>query len=399
MNEIICPNCKRAFKIDEAGYAEIINQVRTREFEIELKKREEGFEKQIHDAVLLAEERTKSSLNQTLNEKDKEIITLKSKKEEEFLKLKSQKESELSELKAKLNSYETEKELAITKALNEIEREKERLFSELETERRTKTIELQNLESTIKNRFTDELKLKDAQLKDKDDLIERYKDMKAKLSTKMLGETLEQHCEIEFNKIRAMAFPKAYFEKDNDASKGTKGDYIFREKDEDGNEVVSIMFEMKNESDTTSNKKKNDDFLKKLHEDRTEKKCEYAVLVTLLESENELYNSGIVDLSYKYQKMYVIRPQFFIPMITLIRNASLNAMKYKTELQKVKNQNIDVTNFENELTIFKEGFSKRYKHASDRFKDAIKEIDESIKRLQLVKENLLTSEDHLRCNS
>jgi len=396
MNQIICPHCHEAFTIDEAGYADILNQVRNHEFEEELKKRETLLAKEKESAVLLAEERIKNTLSNSLNEKEKMILALKAEKEQGLAALQSKKDAELAELKAQLQAFETEKKLAVTEALSNVEKERDKLAQELEAERKMKQFELQNIESSYKEKITEAIQQKDIQLRDKDELIERYKDMKAKLNNKMLGETLEQHCEIEFNKLRPTAFRAAYFKKDNDSSEGTKGDYIYKENDTDGNEIISIMFEMKNESDTTTSKKKNEDFLKKLDEDRTKKKCEYAVLVTMLEADNELYNSGIVDVSYLYPKMYVIRPQFFIPMISLLRNAALNSMTYKAELARVKNQHIDITNFENELNSFKDGFAKRYKNASDRFKDAIDDIDKSIKNLQSVKENLLKSEDHLR---
>jgi hypothetical protein len=396
MNEIICPHCKKAFKIDEAGYADILNQVRNHEFEEELKKREAALNKEKESAVALAKQEIQSLLKEEIVAKEKEIITLKGEKENELMSLKSLKDNELSTLNARLLAYETEKELAITQAVSEVEQERNRLANLLDTEQKLKEAQLANLETKYKEKMAEEIKVKEEELKLKDELIERYKDMKARLSTKMIGETLEQHCEIEFNKIRATAFPGVYFQKDNDTAGGTKGDYVFRENDPEGNEVISIMFEMKNEADDTGKKQKIDSFFKKLDEDRKKKNCEYAVMVTLLEADNELYNTGIVDVSYLYPKMYVIRPQFFIPMITLLRNAAQNSMKYKAELNRVKNQNIDITNFENELESFKLAFGKRYLNASDRFKDAINEIDKSIKSLQNVKDNLLKSEEHLR---
>jgi hypothetical protein len=396
MNQIICPHCHKAFKIDEAGYADILNQVRNHEFEEELKKREASLLKEKENAVLLAEERIKNTLNISLNEKDKTILALKAEMQQGLTHLQTAKDKELAELNAKLQAFETDKKLAVAEALANLQRDRDKLETELITEKHLKQVELQSLESTLKNKMAEELKVKDAELKIKDELIERYKDMKAKLNNKMLGESLEQHCENKFNDLRSTAFPKAYFEKDNDASEGTKGDYIYRDFDGEGNEIISIMFEMKNEADATATKKRNEDFLKKLDDDRTKKKCEYAILVSMLEADNELYNNGIVDVSYLYPKMYVIRPQFFIPMISLLRNAASNAAAYKAELARVKNQNIDITNFENELNSFKDGFTKRYKLASERFKDAVDEIDKSIKSLQEVKRNLLLSEDHLR---
>jgi hypothetical protein len=385
MNEIICPHCKKAFTIDEASYADILQQVRNHEFEEELSKREKQLKKEKEDAVLLAEERAKNAFKDQLSEKERQ-----------FFELKADKDNQLTELQGRLNAFETEKALAVTEALNQVEKDRDRLANELATEKKLKESELQSLEAVYKEKLTEEIKLKDAQLKDKDELIERYKDMKAKLSTKMIGETLEQHCEMEFNKLRPTAFPQAYFEKDNDSSTGTKGDYIYREKDNEENEFISIMFEMKNESDDATKKQKIESHFKKLDEDRNKKGCEYAVMVTLLEADNELYNTGIVDVSYRYPKMYVIRPQFFIPMITLLRNAAMNSVKYKAELAQIRNQNIDITNFEEELNSFKQAFGKRYLNASERFKDAVNEIDKSIKSLQNVKDNLVKSEEHFR---
>lgn len=396
MNEIICPHCHKAFKIDEAGYADILKQVRNHEFEQELKKREDYLKTEKENAVKLAEEKVKNALKDELNSKENRILELNAQKDRELSDIQAQKNLELTQLKAKINAYTVEKELAVKQAVGNIEKERDRLHNLLEMEKKLKKSELDSLEVLYKEKLTEEIKLKEAQLKAKDEIIERYKDMKAKLSTKMLGESLEKHCEIEFNKIRPTAFPNVYFQKDNDTSNGTKGDYVFREHDAEGNEIISIMFEMKNEADDTNKKQKIDGFLKKLDEDREKKNCEYAVLVTLLEADNELYNTGIVDVSYRFPKMYVIRPQFFITMITLLRNAAFNSLKYKAELAQIKNQNIDITNFENELNSFKDAFSKRYKNASDRFKEAIEEIDKSIKNLQSVKENLLKSDDHLR---
>ncbi len=301
-------------------------------------------------------------------------------------------DKKLAELRAQVENAEIDKQLRITEAIRNVERERDGFANDLKIKDTEKAL----LEKKLNETYAEQLRAKDEVIRMKDEEIALRKDMKLKLSTKMLGETLEQHCEIEFNKIRQAAFPTAYFQKDNDSSTGTKGDYLYRENDAEGNEIISIMFEMKNEADDTIKKQKIDSYLKKLDEDRNKKKCEYAVLVTMLEADSELYNTGIVDVSYLYPKMYVIRPQFFIPMITLLRNASLNSLKYKAELAQIKNQNIDITNFENELNSFKDAFSKRYKNASDRFKDAIDEIDKSIKSLQNVKENLLKSEDHLR---
>ncbi len=374
MNDIICPHCKKAFKVDEAGFADILKQVRDGQFKKELHERLELAERDKFSAVQLAEEKTKSELRT-------EFVKL----QKELTEMKSSKDNEITKLQARVSASETEKKLALTEAVNKIEKERDALASKLEN----KATESKLLESSLKDKYENELKTKD-------EMIAYYKDMKAKLSTKMVGETLEQHCETEFNRLRATAFQNAYFEKDNDASSGSKGDYIYRETDDAGNEIISIMFEMKNEGDETATKKKNEDFLKELDKDRNQKTCEYAVLVTLLESDSELYNTGIVDVSYKYPKTYVIRPQFFIPIITLLRNAALNSMKYKSELALVKAQNTDVTNFESQLDDFRESFGRNYRLASDKFKTAVESIDKSIVQLQKTKDNLLRSEDNLR---
>ena len=399
MNEIICPHCHKAFKIDEAGYADILKQVRNHEFEEELKKQESFLTKEKENAVLLAEERIKNTFQQTLSKKDQTIQTLEADKQRELLAIQTKKDIELAELKAKLQAFETEKALAVAEALSNVQRERDQMESELKNERTIKQVEIQSLESSFKMKLVEELKVKEAEIKIKDELIDRYKDMKMKLSTKMLGESLEQHCQVEFNKIRATAFPTVYFEKDNESSDGTKGDYIFRENDLEGNEVISIMFEMKNEADETTQKKKIESFFKKLDEDRKKKNCEYAVMVTMLEADSDFYNTGIVDVSYHYPKMYVIRPQFFIPIITLLRNAALNSLKYKAELNKIKNQHIDVTNFENKINEFKSGFDKNRRLAAEKFETAIEEIDKSIKHLTLVRENLLGSINNMRLAS
>lgn len=392
MNEIICPHCKKAFKVDEAGYADILKQVRDHQFEEELNNRLAIAEREKQNAVTLAEEKTKNALQEKLAEKDRQLAELKAQKELELSKKIAEKETELLQVKSKLENAETEKKLALKEAIQEIEKEREQLKNDL----KTKELEKQNLENSLKQQFTTELQNKDAIIKYKDDEIARVKDMKQKLSTKMLGETLEQHCEIEFNKLRPTAFQNAYFEKDNDTSGGTKGDYIYRETDGQGNEIISIMFEMKNENDGTATKKKNEDFFAKLDKDRKDKNCEYAVLVSLLESENEFYNNGIVDVSYKYDKMYVIRPQFFIPIITLLRNAAMNSLKYKQELNLIRNQNIDITNFEEKIEAFKKGFAYNYDLASRKFKTAIEEIDKTIVHLQKTKDALLSSDNNLR---
>lgn len=381
MNEIICPNCKKAFSLDETGFADMLKQVRDHQFEKELRDRLELFQKDKENAVKLAEANTKNALQIDIAKKDIEIA-----------RLRSEKDAELSKLETRIGVSETEKKLAVTEAVNKIEKERDELAGQL----KNKDVERQLLESSMREGYDTQLKAKDEIIKMKDDENARYKDMKAKLSTKMVGETLEQHCETEFNKLRATGFQNAFFEKDNDAASGSKGDYIYREADEAGNEIVSIMFEMKNEVDETTNKKKNEDFLRELDKDRTEKKCEYAVLVTLLEAESDLYNTGIVDVSHRFSKMYVVRPQFFIPIITLLRNASVNSLKYKAELALVRSQNIDITSFEENINVFKEGFAKNYDLASRKFKTAIEEIDKTIDHLQKTKEALLSSENNLR---
>lgn len=501
MHEIICPHCQKAFKIDEAGYADILKQVRDSDFEQQLHERLELAEQDKRNAIELAEAKIAGELQKAASVKDSEIQELKAKLEasevaqklavseallavekdrdalanalekstqekesaaqlaeakllNELQKAAATKDAELQELKAKLDTSEVAQQLAVSQALNVVEKDRDALASALERakhEQETaaqraeakrlsdlqsaaaiKDAEIQSLQAKLEagkvaqqlaltqalsvvEKERDELKsgleraalekqlaetaLKDkyeTQLKDRDDAIERLKDLKAKLSTKMVGETLEQHCEIEFNRLRATAFPLAYFEKDNDARTGSKGDYIFRDLDETGTEIVSIMFEMKNENDETATKKKNEDFLKELDKDRYEKGCEYAVLVSLLEPDNELYNAGIVDVFHRYPKMYVVRPQFFIPIITLLRNAAMKSLQYKTELAQVKSQNIDITNFENQLDSFKDAFGKNYDLAARRFKMAIEEIDKSIDHLQKTKDALLGADRNLR---
>lgn len=370
MKEIICPNCKTPFTIDESGYADIAKQIKDHLFEEEIQKRLSIAEREKESAVKLAEATIKNSLQDTIQKK----------------------ENEIAQFKAQLDNAEIQKKLSVTEAIQKIEKERDALANEV----KTKELEKQNLESTLKQQFTTELQNKEAIIKYKDEEITRVKDMKAKLSTKMIGETLELHCENEFNKLRSTAFPKAYFEKDNDARSGSKGDYIYRENDEQGNEIISIMFEMKNEADETATKKRNEDFLKELDKDRTEKKCEYAVLVSMLESESELYKTGIVDVSYKYPKMYVVRPQFFIPIITLLRNAAMSSMQYKSELALVRSQNIDITHFEDKMNKFKEGFARNYDLASRKFNEAIDGIDKTIKELEKTKAALMSSENNLR---
>jgi len=392
MNEIICPNCKKAFKVDEAGFADILKQVRNHQFEEELKQRLALAEKDKESAIKLAEANIKNALQEQLAFKDQQLAALKAENDLALAEKLNKKDAEITQLKAKIDNVEVDKKLAINEAVQKIEKERDHLANDL----KTKELEKQNLESSLKQHFTTELQSKDAIIKYKDDEIARVKDMKLKLSTKMLGETLEQHCENEFNKLRATAFQKAYFEKDNDSRSGSKGDFIYRETDDAGNEIISIMFEMKNEGDETATKKKNEDFLKELDKDRNEKKCEYAVLVSLLESESEFYNTGIVDMSHKYAKMYVVRPQFFIPIISILRNAAMNSLHYKAELELVRSQNVDITNFEEKISKFKEGFARNYDLASRKFKDAIDGIDKTIKELQKTKDALLSSENNLR---
>ena len=392
MQDIKCPHCQKTFKVDEAGFADILKQVRDDQFEKELHERLELAEKEKTNAVKLVESNLKNTFQEELAKKDKELSELKAEKDRNLAEQLAMKEAELAEMKSKLDKAEVEQKLSVTEAVKQIEKERDELANEL----KSKETEKQLHEKSLQEKFSAELKTKDDIIKMKDEEIALRKDMKLKLSTKMVGETLEQHCEIEFNKLRATAFQNAYFEKDNDASGGSKGDYIYRETDDAGNEIISIMFEMKNEGDETTTKKRNEDFLRELDKDRTEKKCEYAVLVSLLEAESELYNSGIVDVSHKYPKMYVIRPQFFIPIITLLRNAAMNSIKYKAELALVRNQNVDITNFEDDINKFKEGFAKNYELASRKFKTAIDEIDKTITHLQKTKENLLSSENNLR---
>jgi hypothetical protein len=392
MNDIICPNCKKVFKVDEAGFADIVKQVRDHQFKEELQNRLNLAENEKINAVKLAEANLKNSLQEDLARKDKEIVELKAKNDRELTEKLARKESEISALTSKILNAEIEKKLSVSEAIKAIEKERDDLANDLKNQE----IERQLLEKSLKEKFSSELKTKEDIIRLKDEEIALRKDMKLKLSTKMIGESLEQHCEVEFNKLRATGFQNAYFEKDNDSRSGSKGDYIYRETDDAGNEIISIMFEMKNEGDETSTKKRNEDFLKELDKDRTEKKCEYAVLVSLLEAENELYNSGIVDVSHKYTKMYIVRPQFFIPIITLLRNAAMNSMKYKAELSMIRNQNIDISNFEEKITAFKDGFARNYELASRKFKTAIEEIDKTIDHLQKTKDALLSSENNLR---
>lgn len=432
MRDISCPNCGKAFKVDETGYADIIKQVRDHEFDAQLRERLALAEREKRDAVELAKSEVLRAAQTTASIKESELSDLRARLEaaeaaqvaainaalhevqrerdhvlheldsvkrdrDNALKLaeinqtraleetNAKKDQEIQALKAAIEASALEQQLAVSRAVGDIEKKRDQLNNQLERAALEKALS----EKALTDKY-------ETQIKDRDDAIERLKDMKARLSTKMLGETLEQHCETAFNQIRATAFPRAYFEKDNDASSGSKGDYIFRDKDQADTEIVSIMFEMKNEADTTATKKRNEDFFKELDKDRNEKNCEYAVLVSLLESDSELYNSGIVDVSHRYPKMYVIRPQFFLPIITLLRNASMSALAYKTELALVKSQNIDITNFENDLESFKSNFAKNYDMASRKFQTAIDEIDKSIDHLQKTKDALLGTDRNLR---
>lgn len=425
MRQIKCPNCGQVFEIDQASYADIVKQVRDHEFTREIAERENLLRADKENAVQLAEQKTRSELQKLLSEKEAELASLQAENKAEAARINSEKQSEISSLKselekaqgdkelalerlrseadkelaqtksqsdqtiadlnAKIKAFETEKDLEVNRAVSAVERERDNFKLQLAA----KENERQLVESNLKEKYAAELKAKDEQ-------IAYYKDFKARLSTKMLGETLEQHCETEFNKLRATAFPQAYFEKDNDSRTGSKGDYIFRENDESGNEIISIMFEMKNENDQTATKKHNEDFLKELDKDRCEKNCEYAILVSLLEADSELYNVGIVDVSHRYPKMFVIRPQFFIQIIMLLRNAALNALKYKSELALVRAQNLDVAHFEEDMEKFKTGFARNYDIASRKFADAIEGIDKTIRQLEKTKQALLSSENNLR---
>ena len=483
MNEIICPNCKKAFKVDEAGYADILKQVRDHQFEEELASRLALAEKDKENAIKLAEAKIKNSLQEELVEKDKQLAKLKAKSDTELAEKLAEKETEIAKMQSSIDNADTEKKLEVSEAIEEIEKERDKLIHDVEvketekdnavklaeanirnslqkelaekdkqltelkaksdtelaeklakkdteiarieskienaeSEKKLKILEAikriekerddlagdlrnmktenKSLEISIKEKYTSQLVFKDKTIEMRDAEIERLKNFKQKLSTKMVGETLEQHCEYEFNRLRATGFRNAYFEKDNDARGGSKGDYIYRETDETGNEIISIMFEMKNENDETATKKRNEDFFAKLDKDRKDKGCEYAVLVSLLESENEFYNTGIVDVSHRFEKMYVVRPQFFIPIITLLRNAAMNSMEYKRELNLMRNQNVDITNFEEKINAFKTGFARNYDLASRQFTKAIEEIDKTISHLNKTKENLLSSANNLR---
>lgn len=387
-----CPNCKEVFKVDDSVYSNIVKQVRDQQFQEEVSNRLAIAENEKTSAVEIAEQKLINNYQKQLADKQREIEVLTQKSKSELIQELSKKDEAINSLEALLDKIDAEKQLELSNALKSIEKERDQLVNNLNA----KDTEMELKEKSLKEDFRRELEhvAKDVKLKDEE--IVRLKDFKQKLSTKMIGETLEQHCEIEFNKLRATAFQNAYFEKDNDASGGTKGDYVFKETDQNGNEIVSIMFEMKNEGDETATKKKNEDFFAKLDKDRREKGCEYAVLVSLLESDNEFYNTGIVDVSHKYEKMYVIRPQFFIPIISLLRNAGMKSLQYKEELAIMRNQNIDITNFEDKINEFKTGFARNYDLASRKFMTAISEIDKTISHLEKTKAALLSSENNLR---
>lgn len=377
MQEIKCPNCGKMFQVDESGYAQIVSQVRDAEFRKELERREKDLAEKKENDLQIVRLQKEQEQQSALAKKDAEL---------------AEKERVISELQHRISGDETEKKLAVTEAVQQKENElsqRETEITELKGRLKNQEIESQLTTKSIQEKYENEIKLKNEQ-------IELYKDFKARQSTKMIGESLEQHCLTQFNQIRMTAFPTAYFEKDNDARTGSKGDFIFRESASDGTEFISIMFEMKNEMDTTATKHKNEDFFKELDKDRREKGCEYAVLVSLLEADSDFYNNGIIDVSYRYEKMYVVRPQFFIPIITLLRNAALNSLKYQQELQVVRSQQIDILHFEENMNTFKTGFAKNYELASRRFTEAIDEIDKSILHLQKIKEALTSSENQLR---
>ncbi|MHB1737084.1 MAG: DUF2130 domain-containing protein [Acidithiobacillus sp.] len=400
MPEIVCPHCHTAFQVDESGYADILRQVRDKEFNKQVAERLALAERDKETALQLARTQLERERQQSVADKDAEIAKLQAqiaslselseaKLLNQLQRVAAEKDAQIHALQAQVQAHDTSKALAIRESIESVQKERDALRAALDRA----ALEKELAEKTLAEKYQ-------TQIRDRDEAIERLRDMKARLSTKMLGETLEQHCEVTFNQIRATAFPNAYFEKDSDAHTGSKGDYIFR--DFDGTdpanpiEIVSIMFEMKNEADTTAIKKRNEDFFKELEKDRAEKGCEYAVLVSLLESDSELYNTGIVDVSHRYPKMYVIRPQFFLPMITLLRNAALNSLRYRQELALVKAQNIDITNFEADLEGFKDAFAKNYDLAARRFQTAIDEIDKSIDHLQKTKDALLGADRNLR---
>ena len=410
MNEIKCPHCQTVFTIDENSYADIVSQVRNKEFAEDVHKQLEFAKKQFETEKALAKEQEKRLYDEERANFEQKILSLELalknadvKEEKNVQEALHQKEKEFSKLQAELDQLKQQlqfKEVELSKKFQEDLHEKERTILELKQAKELQQKEQEVQQTALKEKYELELRSKkdqfELELKAKDEAIAFYKDFKAKQSTKMVGESLEQHCEIEFNRLRMTAFPRAEFGKDNDAKTGSKGDYIYREYDENGIEILSIMFEMKNENDETATKKKNEHFFKELDKDRHEKQCEYAILVSLLEADNELYNTGIVDVSYQYPKMYVVRPQFFIPIITLLRNAALNSLQYKQELALMRDQHIDITHFEEDLETFKKGFARNYELASKKFQSAIDEIDKTIKSLEKTKAALLSSENNLR---
>ena len=410
MNEIKCPHCQTVFTIDENSYADIVSQVRNKEFAEDVYKQLEFAKKQFETEKALAKEQEKRLYDEERANFEQKILSLELalknadvKEEKNVQEALHQKEKEFSALQAELDQLKQQlqfKEVELSQKFQEDLHEKERTILELKQAKELQQKEQEVQQTALKEKYELELRSKknqfELELKAKDEAIAFYKDFKAKQSTKMVGESLEQHCEIEFNRLRMTAFPRAEFGKDNDAKTGSKGDYIYREYDENGIEILSIMFEMKNENDETATKKKNEHFFKELDKDRHEKKCEYAILVSLLEADNELYNAGIVDVSYLYPKMYVVRPQFFIPIITLLRNAALNSLQYKQELALMRDQHIDITHFEEDLETFKKGFARNYELASKKFQSAIDEIDKTIKSLEKTKAALLSSENNLR---
>lgn len=410
MNEIKCPHCQTVFTIDENSYADIVSQVRNKEFAEDVHKQLEFAKKQFETEKALAKEQEKRLYDEERANFEQKILSLELalknadvKEEKNVQEALHQKEKEFNALQAELDQLKQQlqfKEVELSQKFKEDLHAKERTILELKQEKELQQKEQEVQQTALKEKYELELRSKkdqfELELKAKDEAIAFYKDFKAKQSTKMVGESLEQHCEIEFNRLRMTAFPRAEFGKDNDAKTGSKGDYIYREYDENGIEILSIMFEMKNENDETATKKKNEHFFKELDKDRHEKQCEYAILVSLLEADNELYNTGIVDVSYQYPKMYVVRPQFFIPIITLLRNAALNSLQYKQELALMRDQHIDITHFEEDLETFKKGFARNYELASKKFQSAIDEIDKTIKSLEKTKAALLSSENNLR---
>jgi len=392
MQEIICPHCKKAFKIDESGFADIVKQIRDHQFEEEIQNRLQIAEREKESAVQLVEANLRGKLQEYISKKDQEVAQLKSNAAAELAQKLAEKESKIAEMQASINTADLQKDLSVQTAVQQIQEERNQLKMDLlkvESEKQLTVL-------SMKEQHNADLRLKDEIIKFKEEEIQLHKDLKLKLSTKLIGETLEQHCKIQFDMVHNLAFPRASFEKDNDAKTGTKGDFIYRELDDQGNEILSIMFEMKNEGDETATKKRNEDFFDKLDKDRKEKQCEYAILVSLLEKDNDFYNSGIVDVSHKYPNMLVIRPQFFIQIISILRKSGLDSLKYKAELSMIKNQNIDITNFEKKIQEFKDGVAYNYSLAQKKFLEAIENINKSIKDLERTRDALVNSENNLR---